>query len=145
MPAGAPKYVVQQAQRKGWTTLAVSPDPAIAEAEFDDAVRHRPRSFFRLIQLQSSTSLQEDVFDWRLVRLHDPRQAAAGGPSRVTPAPAAPAAATPARASAAKARPAAGGRRRGVTAGVKPLPLRFYLACIGLGGVAVAAVLLLGR
>lgn len=81
MPADShpqqPRYAIQKARGKGWSTLEVGDALPQAEARFRLMVSVNPKAFFRLIQLdynpESDTPGTE--FNWKLLQLHDPRQA----------------------------------------------------------------------
>ncbi len=73
------KFAVQRARGKSWETLFLDADPARGQALFRQAVRAEGRSFIRLIQVDFRPESELGEFDWKLVRLHDPRQGGAEG------------------------------------------------------------------
>jgi hypothetical protein len=78
------KFAVQRARGKSWETLFLDADPARGQALFRQAVRAEGRSFIRLIQVDFRPESELGEFDWKLVRLHDPRQ---GGTAVIPEAP----------------------------------------------------------
>lgn len=81
MPADShpqqPRYAIQKARGKGWSTLEVGDALPQAEARFRLMVSVNPKAFFRLIQLDYNpeSDAPGTEFNWKLLQLHDPRQA----------------------------------------------------------------------
>lgn len=81
MPADShpqqPRYAIQKARGKGWSTLEVGDALPQAEARFRLMVSVNPKAFFRLIQLDynPASDAPGTEFNWKLLQLHDPRQA----------------------------------------------------------------------
>jgi len=75
-----PRYAIQKARGKGWSTLEVGDALPQAEARFRLMVSVNPRAYFRLIQLDynQDSDYAGTEFNWRLLQLHDPRLAGYG-------------------------------------------------------------------
>ena len=70
-----PRFVVQCAKGKGWKTLVVEEDLGRGERAFREVVKVKPKGFFRLIRLDHNPEADYGgrEYNWRLLRLHDPR------------------------------------------------------------------------
>ncbi len=133
-----PRYAIQKARGKGWSTLEVGDTLPQAEARFRLMVSVNPRAYFRLIQLDynQDSDYAGTEFNWKLLQLHDPRQGAGGAgtpPVKRTNNPAAPSRAQ---------HPPTGRRGRRRPERVR-LPWRVYAVVIVLGLAAGAAAYLL--
>ncbi len=113
MPEQPPRVVVQCAKGKGWKTLVVDESSDAAERAFREVVKVNPRGYFRLIRLDYNPKAEVGglEFDWKLLRLHDPKK----GPDKAG------------RRAKTKA-PRPPGER-------PPIPLRLYGIALALGSV----------
>ena len=121
MTADAPpdRFAVQRAADRKWETVAVHETEAAGSAAFLAAVQASPRTFLRLIRLRADTQARGEIYDWTLVRLHDPRR------DKV------PAART-------------AGRRKAPPAGPVRAPVRLYVLLFLSGALLVLLWMLLG-
>ncbi|CAK0777428.1 conserved hypothetical protein [uncultured Gammaproteobacteria bacterium] len=124
------RFAVQFAKGKGWKTMYVHESPEAATQAFHEAIKVKPKGFFRLVRLDPNSQDGQDLdFTWKLLALHDPRK---GGISGVA-----------ALASSTVPRPV----RRPIRRPGKPrpgervgIPFSVYVVMLGLGA-ALAVVL----
>lgn len=140
-----PRYAIQKARGKGWSTLEVGDALPQAEARFRLMVSVNPRAYFRLIQLDynQDSDYAGTEFNWKLLQLHDPRQGTGGAGTPPANRPN-----TPKGSGKASTASSRGPRPPGMTRGRRRpervrLPWRVYTAVIILGLVAGAAAYLL--
>lgn len=148
-PPQPTRFAVQFAKGKGWKTMYVQESREAATFAFHEAIKVKPKGFFRLVRLDPNSRDGTDLdFTWKLLALHDPRKGGItvfedDGSQILTPAPMASGGVAAARpvASAVRPRPRSGHREKERVG----IPLSVYALMLVLGAVvAVTLYLVLG-